>query len=511
MLQTMLQQTLRYFIPSHVQGDSRSWDSQRGQLLVVSALVVIGLSVPFVLLYFVMGQFILGSVSLAAIVLGGIVLTVIKVKAQVSVAGTVLTYCMLAVTTLAIAFTGGISSLIMDVLYAPILFAILFTSNRSIALVSWLSALMLLGFMVCQFFGVEFPHLIASEKRTVLTVVLRLVMLFGVVLAFMYSDTVRATAYNLLQQERDSVQEKVHEATFILQAQQERIASINADLADQNAQLQAAIAEAEQAKRLQTEFLRNASHEVRTPITAIMGFTEIISDHLSADDAQGREFLQQIAFAGKNLLGIFTNILALSSLEAEAPELLLEPIRIGSLVQDLERDTRMLAEQKQAQERLPKRLDVAIELGSYADQIVVVDAHYTQEILRHLLSNSVKFTKEGEVRLSCMVLAVSPENTEVSAQENTQENTQENAQKNTGMQRVRFVVSDTGIGMSAAAQREVFTPFVQHDGSKTREYGGLGLGLAITKRLVDVLGGTITYESALGKGSTFVVELPCTT
>jgi signal transduction histidine kinase len=298
--------------------------------------------------------------------------------------------------------------------------------------------------------------------------------------SFYYSDKIRQEAMTAVQKERDSVQEKVQNATQILQEQQTRITSINTHLEGQNVQLQRAIKEAETAKQLQSDFLRNVSHEVRTPLSAVLGFSEILTELAADKDTRIQEFTNQISLAGGNLLGIFNNILTLSSLESSDIELNKQVTYLSLLLTQEHRAMQAQATQK----GLTFTCDWSLE----CEEPILLDMVHFRQVLQHLLSNAIKFTEYGSVYMRCDIL---PRSSLADSEKY-----------------IRLTVRDTGIGIESDYQAKLFLPFQQQDASKNRRYGGLGLGLAITKRLVEAMAGTIRCESVVGQGSTFIVELP---
>jgi signal transduction histidine kinase/DNA-binding response OmpR family regulator len=238
------------------------------------------------------------------------------------------------------------------------------------------------------------------------------------------------------------------------------------------AELEAKHLELERATRHKSEFLANMSHELRTPLNGIIGFTEILLEgtygHLNAKQA---ECTRDVLEGGRHLLGLINDILDLSKIEAGKVELTRDDVGLDALVNNALTMVRPQAARKQLQ----------IEVDLSPGLTVHGDADRIRQILLNLLSNAVKFTPAaGSVRLHARI-----------------------SEKN-----VRISVSDTGVGIAEADQDKLFKNFSQVDSSITRRFGGTGLGLTISKRLVELHGGSIGCTSKLGEGSTFWFEIP---
>ncbi|MBI2191489.1 MAG: ammonium transporter [Planctomycetes bacterium] len=233
---------------------------------------------------------------------------------------------------------------------------------------------------------------------------------------------------------------------------------------------------AEEANRSKSQFLANMSHELRTPLNAIIGYSEMLQEE--AQESGQDDFvpdLQKIHSAGKHLLALINDILDLSKIEAGKMDLYLETFDIADTMADVTTTINPLLQKNS------NRLEVSCEEG-----IGTMHADLTRirQCLFNLLSNACKFTKKGIITLKAS-----------------------RAKKN-GEGWITFSVSDTGIGLTPEQMEKLFQPFSQADASTTRRYGGTGLGLAISRKFCQMMGGEITVESVLGKGSTFTLWLP---
>jgi signal transduction histidine kinase/ActR/RegA family two-component response regulator len=252
--------------------------------------------------------------------------------------------------------------------------------------------------------------------------------------------------------------------------------------------------ELEKASQLKSEFLASMSHELRTPLNSIIGFSELLQRQ-SKNNLTPRQInhIQTIAKSGQHLLQLINDILDLSKIEAGKTELSLQPVSLQLLCTDSLKMIKPRAEKK--------RLTVSCEFDYNIEQ-AILDERRVKQILINLLSNAVKFTPEqGKIKLSVKLAY---------GTELLKENRPDCSPINISTPYLCLAVSDTGIGIPPEQQYLLFKPFQQVDSSLTRRHEGTGLGLALTKRLAELHGGTVSIESKENEGSTFKVWLPLT-
>ncbi len=239
--------------------------------------------------------------------------------------------------------------------------------------------------------------------------------------------------------------------------------------------------QAEQANQAKSRFIANMSHEFRTPMNAIIGYSEMMKEDLQAgEDVQEMaedmsEDLDRIMSAGKHLLALINDVLDMSKLEAGKMQMHKERFELETLLHDVEHTVELLADKK------GNRLQ--LELGEDLGQLYT-DSTKLRQALLNLLGNACKFTEHGVITLSA---------------QRVEENRRE---------WIIISVKDTGIGMTQEQQNKLFQPFVQADSSTTRKFGGTGLGLVISKHFITLMGGDIQLSSEMDKGTCFTVRLP---
>jgi signal transduction histidine kinase len=244
---------------------------------------------------------------------------------------------------------------------------------------------------------------------------------------------------------------------------------MTANLTALNKELSAAKSRAEDASRAKDQFLANVSHELRTPLNGIIGMTTLALDtHLTGEQ---RDYLETVESSSAALLALVNDVLDFAKIDAGA--LTLDPVPFD-LRSCLEQSRKMLAVPADR-----KGLALTFDIDSDLPTFVVGDEGRLRQVLLNLLGNAVKFTNAGTVALRVRAEAAGDHIT------------------------LRVDVSDTGIGIPKAKQEQIFQPFVQADGSTTRQYGGTGLGLTISARLIAMMGGRIWLESEPGVGTQF--------
>ncbi len=267
---------------------------------------------------------------------------------------------------------------------------------------------------------------------------------------------------------KQQLEEKVQKRT-------QDLARANSNLASANQQLIMARESAEQANRLKSVFLANMSHEIRTPLTAIIGFSE--QAIIETDHEQITDYLKRVLRSGDHLLNLINDILDLSKIEADKLELSLVQFNFLQLIDDIYQQAK-----NQAQ---AKALDCVLELNYPLPAQLRTDELRFRQVLLNLTSNALKFTQRGKI-----IIQVSYQS---------------------GEELLIIRIKDTGIGMNAEELTKLFQPFVQADATVTRNFGGTGLGLVISKKLMQQMDGDIRVESVKGLGSCFEIRMHCET
>ena len=274
----------------------------------------------------------------------------------------------------------------------------------------------------------------------------------------------------------DGQEKWVHDRAFPVRDQDGRLirmVGLSADITEQKryeTELIQAREDAYAASRAKGDFLANMSHEIRTPLNGVMGMTELALS--SMPDAEQREYLETIRSSADSLLTVVNDILDFSKIEAGKMELVPVNFNLRECLEDALRPLAVSADKK--------AIEVLCDIASEVPEVIWADFARIRQVLLNLVSNAIKFTPAGEVVVRVAM-----------------------AERESESGILHFTVTDTGIGIAADKRQAIFEPFTQADTSTTRNYGGTGLGLTISARLVSMMGGRIWFDSVVGQGSQF--------
>jgi CheY-like chemotaxis protein/HAMP domain-containing protein/putative methionine-R-sulfoxide reductase with GAF domain len=292
------------------------------------------------------------------------------------------------------------------------------------------------------------------------------------------------------QEELQATNEELTEKTELLEQQRAAVEERNQELQIAQEKLERRAEELAAASKYKSEFLSNMSHELRTPLNSMLILARMLCDNEEGNLTEGQvESAQVIYDSGQDLLALINDILDLARIEAGRLERHLESIALADVLKAIERDFTPVAGEK----GLEFQTRLVAEEGEGLPETIHTDRKRLEQVLKNLLSNAFKFTPEGSVT----VIVHRPE-----AGVDLSHSGLDPAQT------VAFSVADTGVGIAPEHHRAIFEAFQQVDGSISREYGGSGLGLSISRELARLLGGEIGLQSTLGEGSTFTLYVP---
>ena len=302
-----------------------------------------------------------------------------------------------------------------------------------------------------------------------------IVMVIIIVIAMMFSVITVFVGWFLLRQKQQQELRTEKEANLRLEQYNIHLTQVNDELRQAQVVAAEALQSAERASKAKTDFLSNMSHDIRTPMNAIIGITTLMKNELHQPEKLA-EHLGKLETSGQLLLGIINNILDMSRIESGKTTLNVEKMNLPQQISQLDSIIRQQAGQRRQTFTVNTHLQ---------HENVLADPNRLNQVLMNILSNAVKYTPTGgHIRLEV-----------------------EELPRNEHFARYRFVVQDDGIGMSEEFQKTLFDPFTREEKSGTNKVQGTGLGMAITKSIVDLMGGTIHVESTTGKGTRFEVVL----
>ena len=302
-----------------------------------------------------------------------------------------------------------------------------------------------------------------------------IVMVIIIVIAMVFSVITVFVGWSLLRQKQQQELQAEKEANLRLEQYNIQLTQANDELRQAQDIAAEALQSAERASKAKTDFLANMSHDIRTPMNAIIGITTLMKNELHQPEKLA-EHLGKLESSGQLLLGIINDILDMSRIESGKTTLNEEKMNLSQQISQLDSIIRQQAGQRRQTFTVNTHLQ---------HENVLADPNRLNRVLMNILSNAVKYTPTGgHIRFEV-----------------------EELPRNEHYARYRFVVQDDGIGMSEAYQKTLFDPFTREERSGTNKVQGTGLGMAITKSIVDLMGGSIGVESATGKGTRFEVVL----
>ena len=304
-----------------------------------------------------------------------------------------------------------------------------------------------------------------------------IVMIIIIVIAMVFSVITVFVGWFLLRQKQQQELQAEKEANLRLEQYNIHLTQVNDELRQAQDIAAEALQSAERASKAKTDFLANMSHDIRTPMNAIIGFTSLAATHIDSRE-QVLDYLKKISTSSQHLLSLINDVLDMSRIESGKVKIEEKAVHLPDLVHDVRSiiQTNVSA----------KRLSLFIDTMDVENEDIITDPLRLNQILLNILSNAIKFTPTGGM-ISIRI-----------------------AEKNgapAGRACYEFRIKDNGIGMSEEFQKHIFEEFTREENSTVSGIQGTGLGMFITKNIVDLMGGTIAIESEPGKGSEFIVNL----
>ncbi|MEM9217423.1 MAG: ATP-binding protein [Cyanobacteria bacterium P01_F01_bin.150] len=328
--------------------------------------------------------------------------------------------------------------------------------------------------------------------------------------------------FDLIQEFADQVGTGIAHASLFTASQDlaMELRQTNGRLVQKHHELEEAHQRAEEASRLKSEFLANTSHELRTPLNGMIGFLKLVLDGMADDPEEQHEFINEAYRSAVHLLNLINDILDIARIEAGRMQLEMNPVNLNELISEVERFTRTQAEQKSLLYEVftPVTDDEIILYGNYQRLL---------QVMLNLVGNAIKFTEEGSITIKAE-LEDAEDLDDFDTDERSDQKLNDNnidptvvgdtdllgskplSQSHSRLGNVKISVADTGIGVSLEDQDKLFQTFSQVEASRTRRFGGSGLGLVISQKLVEEMSGVVNFFSlgeGLGSTVTFTVPL----